>query len=95
MNSYDKNTCLHWDKMLFPQTATMTDQSTVEILLHVYTKKKDLDTNLCLNPLMDILPKSLAKQFASLSESQLDELMSKRHSKNTVARCFCYVMKPN
>lgn len=94
MNSYDKNTCLHWDKMLFPQTATMTDQSTVEILLQVYTKKKKTKT-LCLNPLMDILPKSLAKQFASLSESQLDELMSKRHSKNTVARCFCYVMKPN
>lgn len=37
----------------------------------------------CFDLLADIFPEPPAKRFASLSESQLNELVSERHSKKT------------
>ena len=51
--------------------------------------EKDLEMS-CFNPLAGILLEPLAKQFESLSESQLDELASERHSKKTKDVTNCH-----
>ena len=69
----------------------MTDQSAAESVV-ISVLKKDLGMS-CLNPLSGILPDPPAKRFASLSESQLDELTCEKHSEKTkdVTRCFGYL----
>ena len=75
--------------MYSPQTPVKTDHTTqenAEISWQLYEKT--------FNPLAGILLEPSAKRFASLSESQLDQLETERHS-NDVTNChkmfwLCY-----
>ena len=85
MNGYDGNTDACTRKKLLA-----TDQCTAEISLQL-CKKKDMEMS-CFDPLTGVLPEQRANRLASLSGSQLDELVNDRNSKKTKDDTNCLMM---